>query len=173
MAILDRHLVSLVEMLTEVDMDWLAFELIEGVRRGREPVEEEGGLALARQRARKGKAEALEGEAGDDVLVEPLLGGSQLEWAARYVGERIEAILAEISASLGALDEIVVTDRDGQAKTAEVSTVLVLLDVGGVGGVGGVGRVGRTQVEEAQAHLAELRQSLESWLANTGMDLDQ
>ena len=86
---------------------------------------------------------------------------------ARYVGERLEAVLAEVSASLGALDEIVASDREGQAKTAEVSTVLVLLDAGEVG------KVGRTQVHEAQAHLAELRQSLESWLANTRLDLDQ
>ena len=167
MAILDRRLVPLVEMLTELGMDWLAFELIEGVRRGREPVEEEGKLELARQWARKGKAEVPEGDPEENVPAEPLVGGSQLEWAARYVGERLEAVLEEISASLGALDEIVASDRDGQAKTAEVSTVLVLLDVGEVG------RVGRTQVEEAQAHLDELHRSLESWLSNTETDLDQ
>lgn len=163
-------MVPFVEMLTELGMDWLAFELIEGVRRGREPVAEEGELALARQRARKRKAEAPEGDPEDDpeddILAEPLLGDSQLEWVERYVGERLEAVLAEVSASLDALDEIVTSDREGQAKAAEVSTVLVLLDAGEVG------RIGRTQVDEAQAHLAELRQSLESWLANVKLDRD-
>ena len=148
-------------------MDWLAFELIEGVQRGREPVEEEGKLALARQWARKGKAEAPMGDVEENVLAEPLLGGSQLEWAARYVGKRLEAVLFEISTSLDALDEIVASDRDEQAKTSELSTVLVLRDAEEVG------RVGRTQVDEAQAHLAELHQSLENWLAITGLDLDQ
>ncbi len=154
-------------MLTELGMDWLAFELIEGVRRGREPIEEEGKLALARQWARTGKAEVPDGDSEDDVLPEPLVGDSQLEWAACYVSKRLKAVLAEISASLDALDEIVASDRDGQAKTSEVATVLVLLDVEDTGSVG------RTQVEEARVRLETLHQSLDSWLSSTGTDLDQ
>ena len=167
MAILDRRLIPFIEMLAELGMDWLAFELMEGVRLGREPVAGEDELALARQWARNRKAVTFKGDPEDGVLAEPLLGDSQLEWAVRYVSERLEAVLAEKSASIGALDEIIASDRDRPAKTGEASTMLVLLDAE-------EGRpVGVTEIEEAQAHLARLRQSLEDWLANARPDLDQ
>ena len=167
MAILDRRLIPFIEMLAELGMDWLAFELMEGIRLGREPVAREDELALVRQWARNGKAVTFEGDPEDGVLAEPLLGDSQLEWAVRYVSERLEAVLAEISASIGALDEIVASRRDRPAKTAEASTMLVLLDAEEDR------PVGVTEIEEAQAHLAQLRKSLEDWLANARPDLDQ
>ena len=167
MAILDRRLIPFIEMLAELGMDWLAFELMEGIRLGREPLEREAELALARQWARNGKAVTFEGDPEDRVLAEPLLGDSQLEWAARYVSERLEAVLAEMSAALGALDEIVASGRDRPVKTAEASTVLVLLDAEEDR------PVGVTEIEEAQAHVAQLRQSLVNWLANARPDLDQ
>ena len=52
MAILDPRLIPFIEMLADLGLDWLAFELIEGVRRGEEPVETEDALALVRQRIR-------------------------------------------------------------------------------------------------------------------------
>ena len=167
MAILDRRLIPFIEMLAELGMDWLAFELMEGIRLGREPLATEGELALVRQWARNGKAVTFEGDPEDGVLAEPLLGDSQLEWAVRYVSERLEAILAEMSASIGALDEIVASDGDRPAKTPEASTMLVLLDADEDR------PVSVTEIEEAQAHLAQLRQSLEDWLANVRPDLDQ
>ena len=172
MAILDRRLIPLIEMLTELGIDWLAFELMEVIRLGREPVEGEDQLALARQVARHGKAETFksvtfEGDPEDSVLAEPLLGDGQLEWAARYVGERIEAVLAEMFASIGALDDIVASGRDRSAKDGEASTVLVLLDAEADQ------PVGVTQIEEAQAHVAQLRRSLASWLASVRPDLDR
>ena len=49
MAILDRRLIPFIEMLAELGMDWLAFELMEGIRLGREPVAREDELARLRQ----------------------------------------------------------------------------------------------------------------------------
>ena len=167
MAILDQRLIPLVEMLTELGIDWLAFELIEGVRRGQEPVEKEDTLVLARQRVSTGGAEKIAPNPEDSVVAKPLLGDSQLEWAANYVNERLEATLAAMSASLGTLDEIVASGRERQATTPEASVVLVLLDAEEDR------RIGRTQVEEAQAQLPELRQSLTTWLASVRSDLEQ
>ena len=172
MAILDRRLIPLIEMLTELGIDWLAFELLEGIRLGREPVEGEDQLALARQAARHGTAETFkavtfEGDPEDSVFAEPLLGDIQLEWAAHYVGNRIEAILAEMSASIGALDEIVASGRDRAATDDKASTVLVLLDTEEDQ------PVGVTQIAEAQARVTQLRRSLANWLESTRPDLDR
>ena len=171
MAILDRRLTPIIEMLTELGMDWLAFELIEGVRRGQEFVENEDALELARHarqwRRRTREAENFARNPEDSVEGEPLLGDAQLEWAAGYVHERLEATLAEMSASLGALDKIVDSGREPQTTTTEPSAVLVLLDAEEDR------PVGVTEIEEAQAHVAQLRQSLVNWLANARPDLDQ
>ena len=168
MAILDRRLTPIIEMLAELGMDWLAFELIEGVRRGQELVENEDALELARQwRRRTREAENFARNPEDSVEGEPLLGDAQLEWAAGYVHERLEATLAEMSASLGALDKIVVSGREPQTKTTEPSAVLVLLDAEEDR------KVSRTQVEEAQAQLPKLSESLEAWLTSMRSDHSQ
>ena len=169
MAILDRRLIPFIEMLTELGMDWLAFELIEGIRLGDEPVEKEDALALARLQVRRGSTEKFVRDASDSVVVvgEPILGDNQLEWAARIVNERFEATLAEMLASLGALDEIVDSDRGRFAKTSGPSAVIVFLDAEQDR------KVSRIRVEEAQAQLGELRQCLETWLASTRSDVDQ
>ena len=151
-------------MLAELGMDWLAFELIEGVRRGQEFVENEDALELARHarhwRRRTREAENFARNPEDSVEGEPLLGDAQLEWAAGYVHERLKATLAEMSASLGALDKIVDSGREPQTTTTEPSAVLVLLDAEEDR------KVSRTQVEEAQAQLPKLSESLEAWLTS-------
>lgn len=51
MAVLDPRLMPLIEMLTTVAADWLAFELIDGNRRGREVEETANALTIARASA--------------------------------------------------------------------------------------------------------------------------
>jgi hypothetical protein len=53
MAILDARLFSMIETLVAAGLDWLAFELIEGVRRGQEIEETNDILAISRERARR------------------------------------------------------------------------------------------------------------------------
>ena len=60
MAILDPRLLPFIEVLAELGMDWLAFELVDGVRRGKEPVEDEAALRRARDRTRRAS------DAGED-----------------------------------------------------------------------------------------------------------
>lgn len=172
MAILDRRLIPFIEMLTELGLDWLVFELVDGIRRGRELEESAELLKLAREHVRSGKTDLAEREPGATVEPEPLLGDKQLDWAARYVDERLTATLAEMAASLDNIDGIVGPICDEEAAKAfqadaAPSPALVLLD-------GEEQRkVGRPQVEEAQGHLPKLRGALASWLASPQTGLAQ
>ena len=67
-------------MLTELGMDWLAFELIDGIRRGNEPVEDEH--ALARAGERTGHPTSREVHPHPSAAATPILGDDQLKWAA-------------------------------------------------------------------------------------------
>lgn len=162
MAILNQHLVPLIETLTELGIDWLAFELIEGIRRGEEPVEDDRTLALARERAGTGTQHPKETEqhSSADDEPKPILDVVQVEWAARYVFERLSATLAEMTHSLDALDEIFDGRDEKQSPGSRSSAVLVILD-------GGEGRsVDRAEIEAAQARLPELREALVAWVGS-------
>lgn len=74
MAILDSRLLPLIETLSDRGLDWLAFELIESIRRGREPVEPEELLVRAR-------AKVVEGGGGEPETV------SQTASAAPILGD--------------------------------------------------------------------------------------
>ena len=167
MAILDRRLVPLVELLTEIGMDWLAFELMEGIERGQEPIENEDALALAREQARRNRIEKVVRVPSENVVGKPILGDKQLEWVADHVYERLEATIAQMLASLDALDELVASDRKREGEIAEPIAVSVVLDTEEDRAVS------RIEAAEAQAHLGALRQSLDSWLENALSDIDQ
>ena len=151
-------------MLTELGVDWLAFELIEGVHRGKEPVETESVLELARQRARRRDAEKSIHRSEPSAGAQPILDDDQLVWAVRYVDERLEATLREMSASLDALDEIVLSGGEDQAQSTEASSALVLFDTEEYR------QVDHNQVETAKAQIPKLRQALQNWLASARSD---
>jgi predicted NBD/HSP70 family sugar kinase len=172
MAILDPRLVPFIGMLSEVGLDWLAFELVDGVRRGREPEENVEALKRAREHVRAGERKIAALELGGSVEAEPLVGDDQVEWAARYVEERLGATLDEMAASFNNIDCIVGSIRDEE--TLDVvhagdrpSPSLLLID--------GKERrkVDRGQLEAAQGHLPELRRVLAIWLANALTGLAQ
>ena len=158
MAILNQHLVALIELLTELGIDWLAFELIEGIRRGEEPLEDERTLALARYRAGDQHREETVEHPWANYEPRPIPDVSQSEWAARYVVERLGATLAQMTYSLDLLDEIV-DDRDvDESPGSRPSAVLILL-------VGGEEvAVDRAGIAAAHARLPELREALDAWV---------
>lgn len=161
MAILDRHLTPFLEMLSELDLDWLVFEIIDGIRRGQELEETEDALALARGDITSGDAKRIVYDSEDNDEGKPILGDDQLEWAAQYVKERLEATLAEMGASLDNLDDIIAAGRDQSTEDAGFSTTLVL-------GEGEEGlKVDRARVKKAQAELPKLQQALTEWLTST------
>lgn len=158
MAILNRHLVPLIEVLAELGLDWLAVELIEGIRRGEQPVENERTLALARSRARTEHPEETVEHPWADNGPRPILDVVQLEWAARYVFERLGATLSEMTHSLDALDEIV-DDPDVKPSTGSLSSTVLVLLAGGEEHA-----VDRAQIKAAQARLPELQEALDAWV---------
>ena len=169
MAIPDPRLFPFVEMLAELDMDWLAFELVEGVRRGEEPVEDESALLHARERARRASndEEHIEPYGWDSpTAATPFSGDDQLEWAARYVEERLRAALDEVVASLDALDEIV-AGGDARPSMAPAALTALVLRNGDEEHT-----LDRAEVEGARDRLSGLSEALAAWLRNAGSASD-
>jgi hypothetical protein len=168
MAILDRRLIPFVEMLTDFGLDWLAFELIDGIRRGREPEETTEALTVAREQVRADEVKNVKRELAESVEAGSPLGDGQLDWAARYVDERLEATLAEMSASLDNIDGIVgPTHHEGAAGSRPAAAALVLLNREERW------KVDRAMVEDARGQLPKSREALASWLASTRTGLAQ
>lgn len=115
MAILDPRILELIETLVAARLDWLAFELTEGIRVGRSPEESEEALSVARRSIRSDRKPKARGE--PQVMVaepQPIPRDEQVEWAAAYVEERIEAVLDQLQASIHALDSIVESTTEQQ-----------------------------------------------------------
>ena len=169
MAILDPRLLPFIEVLAELGMDWLAFELVDGVRRGKEPVEDEAALRRARDRTRRasdvGEDKEQFGSAGGAAT--PLLGDDQLEWAARYVDERLRAAFDQIAHSLDALDEIV-AGLDARPSDAPMATTRLVLR-----GDESAYTVGRAEVDGARVRLSALRVALDAWVLSERSDSRQ
>ena len=176
MAVLDPRLLPLIEMLTELGMDWLVFELVDGIRRGDEPEEDEHALALARQQIERPPADDLKRHArawrtntdeSADSVPTSVLGDYQLQWAAEYVFERLRDALDEMSQSLYALDEIFEDSEVKQPEASAAEPLLVLIDDGEER------VVGRAQIEVARERLPELREALDVWRRSASPGLDQ
>ena len=167
MAVLDPRLLPFIGMLAELGMDWLAFELVDGIRRGDEPVEDQHALARARQQTEQPPGDDLERHARSwpantdesaESVPTPILGDRQLQWAADYVLERLHATLAEMSQSLHALDEIVEEPEVTRPEASAAEPLLVVIDDGEER------VVRRAQIEAAQERLPGLRKALKAWL---------
>ena len=157
MANLDPRLLPVMETLTELGMDWLVYELIEAVRRGDEPPEDEHALALARKQVGQAPPDEFELHTSADSGTTPFQSDDQLQWAVQYVFERLSATLTEMSHSLDTLNQIVEDAEGKQPETSRAEPVLVLFD-------GDEERtVRRAQVTTAQARLPELRAALDAW----------
>jgi hypothetical protein len=164
---------ELIETLVAARLDWLAFELIEGIRLGRTAEESEEALAAARQSIRSDAQPKARGE--PQVLLaepKPIPAGEQVEWAAAFVEERLGAALEQLEASIDTLDFIVETTTepdDRQDLAAPVSgksdqgMTLVLLDVEGDR------RSSREEIAGARDTIPILRAALAEW---TGHDRD-
>lgn len=167
MAILDSRVLELIETLVAARLDWLAFELIEGIRLGRSPEEPEEALAAARESIRSNAQPKARGE--PQVLLagpQPIPAGEQVEWAAAYVEERLEAALEQLQASTDTLDFIVETTTEpkvpqelvaGASAKTEQGMTLVLLDVEGDR------KSSREDIAGARDDIPILRAALAGW----------
>ena len=128
--------------------------------------EDEAALRRARDRARRAT------DAGEDTerfgspggTATPILGDDQLEWAARYVDERLRAAVDQTAHSLDALDEIVAGLDTRPSDTPVATTRLVLR------GEESADTVGRVEVDGARARLPALREALDAWIRHERSD---
>ena len=167
MAIVDSRVLELIETLVAARLDWLAFELIEGIRLGRSPEEPEEALEAARESIRGNAQPKARGE--PQVLLaepQPIPAGEQVEWAAAYVEERLEAALEQLQASTDTLDFIVETTTEpkdpqelaaGASAKTEQGMTLVLLDVEGDR------KSSREDIAGARDDIPILRAALAEW----------
>jgi len=132
MAVLDPRLFDLLETLTRSRLDWLAMEVIDGIRSGRAVEDSPEALAAARKAIGSKAPPRARGEpSASTPAPRPIEGDAQIEWAANYVGERLQSTLAQLDASLTMLDEIVEGrqgDADSQAAKAPAESIAVLMD---------------------------------------------
>ena len=169
MAILNPRVLELIETLVASRLDWLAFELIEGIRLGRLPDEPEEVLAAARQSVRSDAQPKARGE--PHVLLEqpkPIPADEQVEWAAAFVEARLDAALEQLQSSLETLDFIVeatIERQDPQDVPTQASgktdqdVTLVLLDIEGDR------KSSRDDVAGARDDFSTLHVALAEWTA--------
>lgn len=162
MAALNPRMLDLIETLAAARMDWLAFELIEAIQRGRTSRETPDMLAMTRRNVREDDQPKATGE---PKLVSqeprPIEGDDQIDWATKYVAERLDATLACLLQSIETLDAITGGDakRHEGAADHDGEPLVVLAD-------GEIERqVRRAQVEAAIAALPQLRHALDAWSA--------
>ncbi|RUV29053.1 MAG: hypothetical protein E5V72_02070 [Mesorhizobium sp.] len=91
MAILDRRLLPLIETLADAGDDWLAFELMDGIRRGIEPEDTEELLAATREQVSSGELAKRKQAEFIAAGAKPTLGDDQIAWAADHVANRLDA----------------------------------------------------------------------------------
>ena len=108
MATIDPRLLPLIETLIASGADWLAFEILDGIRSGRaaEDSEEEVREARGAVRSfRRNKTSPPEISVRETV-VEALAGDEQINFAATYLIDRISQAIEMTRASLQQLNQI-------------------------------------------------------------------
>uniref|UniRef100_UPI004048CFBF hypothetical protein n=1 Tax=Yoonia sp. TaxID=2212373 RepID=UPI004048CFBF len=163
MAILDPRLLPLLETLAGAGADWLAFEIVDGVRRGREPWESEEQLRAAREKVRSQQpSDRL--PADIPVLARPILGDDQIVWAANYVTDRLDGALADLDEGLKMIEAVAESsgntfrqDDPAFSKARPGTPIEIVL-------IGEEGRpVDRSSIAVAKEGVASLRNALAGW----------
>jgi hypothetical protein len=114
MATIDRRLLPLIEALAAVDADWLAFEILEGLQRGRVAEETHDNLLFTQQTVRSAKRKKSAERPRPDLVSspappQPITGDDQIDWAVSYVNERIQDVVSMGDATLEELNAILYT----------------------------------------------------------------
>ena len=108
MATIDSRLLPLIEASAAVDADWLAFEILEGVQRGRVAEETHDDLLLTQQKVREArrKNSTERQRPPSPATAQPILGDDRIDWVISYVNERIREIGSMGGAALEELNAI-------------------------------------------------------------------
>lgn len=164
MATLDTRLLPLIEVLTTANADWLAFEILDGLKQGRVAEETRDDLLRAQLAVRMAKGPTrMEERTMPPPAPTPILRDEQIDWAVAYVGKRLTDAVLMLQESLRQLDEIMFNGQtaEGAPSTAppEVGITLVLQSEDQAL------RVRRGEVFNAIAALPKLHDALRVWAA--------
>jgi len=158
MPTIDPRLLPLIETLVATGADWLAFEIVDGIRSGRptEDSDEEVRAALRAVRSSK----QYESAQPESMAVKPLIGDDQIEFAAAYVVDRLSHAIYMASLSIEQLDNIVFRSQTGSAPTKRGDGDSVRIDIRLEDSDMVLKRV---QAQAAQDGLAQLTTALSDW----------
>ena len=161
MATIDSRLLPLIELLATGDADWLAFEILEGLRRGRVAEETQENLRIAQDlvRSRKPASRRTEMLAHPAPPTEQIVGEKQIDWVVAYMGERIVEIQSMLEATLGQLDEILLTPEERPIPVTYSDGVTLVLQTES----GEYLSVRRDDAAHARTVLPKLRDGLLTW----------
>ena len=166
MALLDTRLLPLIEALVVADADWLAFEVLEGVRQGKVTEEPAEDLEDTRHAVRSAERQTRHSQERDFLTPGsvPIVGDEQVAWAVDYVGRRMSDVVLMIDSALHGLDLVVSgTPHDGPSlhTGADQSVTLVLQTEGSAIGVR------RNDLANARVMISRLQEALLVWAAST------
>ena len=171
MAILEPRLLPLIETLAEAGADWLAFEVVDGIRAGRVSEEHLETLAMIQEAVRSAKLETFRPEKrgstvpGSVPQAVAIIGDGQIRWAAEYVHKRLADALLMLQTSLDQLQSIVSTPAAHDRISPEIGasneiTLIIQADEQKLS-------VRKAETANAIATLEQLRKALSSWEAST------
>ena len=162
MTILNPRLLPLIEALVAEDADWLAFELLDGVRLGKVTEESPNDLQNARDAATSTGGQGWHSEKRPlaPPASVPIVGDEQIVWAADYVGTRITDAVTMLQAALDEMDAIVtgtvIHDRSPVASAGN-GTTLVLQ------GNEEESTVSKDETAAAMNAISRLQEALQAW----------
>ena len=124
MATIDPRLLPLIETLVGSGADWLAFEILDGIRSGR-PAEESAeevsdGRSAVRSFRRHRGVPPPELEPGE-TFVEALEGDEQIQFAASYAIDRIAEAIEMARVSIRQLNQIV-SRSEGRTEPVDIDS---------------------------------------------------
>lgn len=172
MAVLDPRLLPLLGALADTGADWLAFEIVEGVRRGRESLEPEGILKVAREKVRS-RQQSDRFTTDVSSAVEPILGDEQIVWAADYVVARLEGALADLDAGYATMKAVAEAPSDTfeeYLSSFSKARVVAPLQVALIGQDGPP--IDQLSIDAAKKGIESLREALAQWLLEVKDEAD-
>jgi hypothetical protein len=162
MAVINPRLIELIDTLVASGADWLAFEILDGIRSGmpvdesdnRDPENHHELRSWKDDRSSKPRTRIRE------TAMKPIYGDDQIEFAAGYVVNRITEAIEMTTMSLENLNRISAESPDRAAEINPKSEVAITLGL-----EDSEFRFTGDQAEKLRRLLPELRTSLSEWSA--------
>lgn len=161
MVTIDPRLLDLIETLRRTRLDWLALEVLDGIREGRRPIEAREALEGARQEARSSAKPKPRRETKQSASEQrPIMGDEQIDWASAYVAQRLEDAVSMLDAAAANLDAILGSPDPEQLALDPIGSIeYVFLE----GDATSERLFGHAELEVALASIPKLRVSLDDW----------